>query len=112
MSPLAAAVDLVHSDATQLVGLVGLLQTGHQQLALGDLLRSHVEQLERTLGLRHSSHDGLSVLLQIRPGLFIFEVFDILLSVLRGEGAESDVTLLLEAFSMTAATSIDFRYMI
>lgn len=64
VSPLAAAVYLVHGNTTQQVGVVGFLQTRHEQLALGDLLRRHIQQLERGLGIRHSSHDGLGVLLK------------------------------------------------
>lgn len=63
MSPLTAAVHLVHSDSTQQVCVVGLLQTRHEQLALGDFLWSHIQQLERGLGIRHSSHDCLGLLL-------------------------------------------------
>lgn len=63
MSPLAAAVHLIHSDATQQVCVVGFLQTRHKQLALGNLLWSHVHQLESGLWIHHSSHDCLGVLL-------------------------------------------------
>lgn len=65
MSPLAAAVHLVYSNTTQQVCVVGFFQTRHEQLALGDLLWSHVHQLERGLGIRHSSQDCLGVLLKM-----------------------------------------------
>lgn len=63
VSPLAAAVHLVHSDTTQQVSVVGFLQTRHQQLALGDLLWSHIQQLEGGLWISQPRHDCLSVFL-------------------------------------------------
>jgi len=63
VAPLAAAVHLVHGDPAESLGLVGLLQTGHEQLALGHLLRGHVQQLEGRLGVRHARHHHLGVLL-------------------------------------------------
>lgn len=78
VSPLAAAVHLVHSDTTQQVCVVGFLQSRHEQLALGNLLWSHVQQLERGLRIRHSSHDALGVLLKKkRLYILLFHFFQI-----------------------------------
>lgn len=64
--PLAAAVHFVHRHATQQLGLVSLLQTGHQQFAFGDLLWSHIDQLEGGLWVRQCSENRFCVLLKMK----------------------------------------------
>lgn len=71
MPPLAAAVHFIHGDAAEQLGLVGLLQAGHQQLALGNLLRGNIHQLEGGLWVGDSRQDCFCMFLKRRDSQFM-----------------------------------------
>lgn len=66
MTPLAATVNFIHSDACQKTHVVSFLQFGHQQLAFGNFLWGNVQQLEGAVFIYHTCQDPLGVLLQMK----------------------------------------------
>lgn len=118
MAPLTATVNFIHSDACQTTHVVRFLQFGHEQFAFGDFLRRNVQHLEGAVFIYHACQDPLGVLLRMQINIGALHSNSYIYNLKYCTQLDLQYfyqmlyhnTFVLEEFSVTAATSMDLRY--